>query len=226
MVRSGTVWAWAAVAPRNIASANVLVSFTCFALEPAHFRSRIKSVAPASGRTRGPGRHAGMLRKRLHEFKQSPMNYSSRMANWGRCHSERERFRAKAYPGLDPGWTPVRVKKTRQNKRVEPGSDSIRTDKALGTPFARAGGGCRFTQYQRGTKYDVDDRRGGVREFSEQQSGCLYSHLMMFYPNRPQWRRHPITARPVVLTAGCYSCRASCPTPSDDGISPRQHAWP
>jgi hypothetical protein len=34
-----------------------------------------------------------------------------------------ERFRAK--------WIPVRVKKTRQNKRIEPGSDSIRTDKAL-----------------------------------------------------------------------------------------------
>jgi hypothetical protein len=34
-----------------------------------------------------------------------------------------ERFRAK--------WIPVRVKKTRQNKRLEPGSDSIRTDKAL-----------------------------------------------------------------------------------------------
>jgi hypothetical protein len=34
-----------------------------------------------------------------------------------------ERFRAK--------WIPVRVKKTRQNKRPEPGSDSIRTDKAL-----------------------------------------------------------------------------------------------
>jgi hypothetical protein len=26
---------------------------------------------------------------------------------------------------------PVRVKKTRQNKKLEPGSDSIRTDKAL-----------------------------------------------------------------------------------------------
>ena len=34
-----------------------------------------------------------------------------------------ERFRAK--------WTPVRVKKTRQNKGFERGSDSIRTDKAL-----------------------------------------------------------------------------------------------
>jgi uncharacterized membrane protein YkvA (DUF1232 family) len=28
-------------------------------------------------------------------------------------------------------WIPVRVKKTRQNKRLEPGSDAIRTDKAL-----------------------------------------------------------------------------------------------
>src|SRR6202034_1990720 len=27
-----------------------------------------------------------------------------------------KRFRAKACPGLDPGWIPVRVKKTRQNK--------------------------------------------------------------------------------------------------------------
>jgi hypothetical protein len=29
------------------------------------------------------------------------------------------------------------VKKTRQNKRLEPGSDSIRTDKALGDPFGQ-----------------------------------------------------------------------------------------
>src|SRR5436190_18824845 len=34
-----------------------------------------------------------------------------------------ERFRAK--------WIPVRVKKMRQNKNLEPGSDLIRTDKAL-----------------------------------------------------------------------------------------------
>ena len=33
-----------------------------------------------------------------------------------------ERFRAK--------WTPVRMKKTRQHERPEPGSDSIRTDTA------------------------------------------------------------------------------------------------
>ena len=48
----------------------------------------------------------------------------------GRFVPVRECFRAKACPGLDPG-IPARVKKTRQNKRIEPGSDSIRTDKAL-----------------------------------------------------------------------------------------------
>jgi hypothetical protein len=31
-----------------------------------------------------------------------------------------KRFPAKACPGLDPGWIPVRVKKTRQNKKLEP----------------------------------------------------------------------------------------------------------
>src|SRR4051812_21122183 len=35
-----------------------------------------------------------------------------------------KRFRAK--------WIPVRVKKTRQNKNLEPGADSITTGKALG----------------------------------------------------------------------------------------------
>jgi hypothetical protein len=38
-----------------------------------------------------------------------------------------ECFPAKACPGLDPGWKPVRVKKTRQNKNLEPRSDSIGT---------------------------------------------------------------------------------------------------
>src|SRR5215204_6356445 len=56
-----------------------------------------------------------------------------------------ERFQAKACPGLDPGWAPVRVKKTRQNKNQELGSDfnqnrkgSSRADrKSVGSP-ARA----------------------------------------------------------------------------------------
>jgi hypothetical protein len=32
---------------------------------------------------------------------------------------------------LQAKWIPVRVKKTRRNKKLEPGSDSIRTEKAL-----------------------------------------------------------------------------------------------
>ena len=42
-----------------------------------------------------------------------------------------ERFQAKACPGLDPGWKPVRVKKTRQIKNREPRFDSIEAEKAL-----------------------------------------------------------------------------------------------
>src|SRR5438128_11475053 len=41
------------------------------------------------------------------------------------------RFPAKARPGHDPGWRPVRVKKTRQIRNLEPRSDSIGTERAL-----------------------------------------------------------------------------------------------
>jgi hypothetical protein len=43
-----------------------------------------------------------------------------------------ERFPAKACPGLDPGWGPVRVKKARQIKNPEPRSDSVGMEKARG----------------------------------------------------------------------------------------------
>src|SRR4029077_5579988 len=66
----------------------------------SHFRSRIKSVAAASCRTRGPGHRGCSLRKRLHGFKRSHMSYSSRTANWGRRHSELERFERKPAPDL------------------------------------------------------------------------------------------------------------------------------
>jgi hypothetical protein len=39
---------------------------------------------------------------------------------------------AKAGPGLDPEWGPVRVKQTRHIKNPEPRSDSIGTEKARG----------------------------------------------------------------------------------------------
>ena len=43
-----------------------------------------------------------------------------------------ERLQAKACPGLDPGRKPVRVKKTRQIRNLEPGFDSIETERAMG----------------------------------------------------------------------------------------------
>jgi hypothetical protein len=43
-----------------------------------------------------------------------------------------ERFPVKAGPGLDPGWGPVRARKTRHIKNPEPRSDSIGTEKARG----------------------------------------------------------------------------------------------
>jgi hypothetical protein len=42
------------------------------------------------------------------------------------------RFPAKASPGLDPGWGPVRVKQTRHIKNPEPRSDASGTEKARG----------------------------------------------------------------------------------------------
>jgi len=44
---------------------------------------------------------------------------------------ETTRFRAKARPGLDPGWKTVRIKKTRQNRNLEPCFDLIETEQAL-----------------------------------------------------------------------------------------------
>jgi hypothetical protein len=40
-------------------------------------------------------------------------------APWWRRRGKLERFQAKACPGLDPGWKPVRVKKTRQFKNLD-----------------------------------------------------------------------------------------------------------
>src|SRR3954447_21207779 len=44
----------------------------------------------------------------------------------------RLRFPAKAGPGVDPGWGPVGVRKTRPIKHPEPRSDAIGTEKARG----------------------------------------------------------------------------------------------
>jgi hypothetical protein len=78
-----------------------LVRFICFSLEPfpEPYQKRCGSVSPDEG----PGRRGSTLRKRLHDFKRSPMSYSSRTANWGRRHSELERFERKPAPDLIRG---------------------------------------------------------------------------------------------------------------------------
>jgi tRNA1(Val) A37 N6-methylase TrmN6 len=65
--------------------------------------------------------------------------------------SETERFRAK--------WAPVRVKKTRQKNKAEPGSDVVRTDKAPGpdiTEDAFLGGQLRLRQLKSGHRAGHD----------------------------------------------------------------------
>ena len=54
-----------------------------------------------------------------------------RRTRWVKSAARLARFQAKACPALDAGWTPVRVKKTRQIKNLEPRFDSIETEKAL-----------------------------------------------------------------------------------------------
>ena len=44
-----------------------------------------------------------------------------------------ERFQAKHALGLDPGWRPVRIKKTRQINNPEPRFDSIETERLRAT---------------------------------------------------------------------------------------------
>ena len=60
---------------------------------------------------------------------------AERRSHEGMVRRAIERFQAKACPGLDPGWVSVRVKKTRQNRNLEPRFDFIETEKAPGQPF-------------------------------------------------------------------------------------------
>ena len=63
--------------------------------------------------------------------RRAPLRIQHRKGYAGSARLVPERFQAKACPGLDPGWRPVRVKKTRQIENLEPRFDSIETEKAL-----------------------------------------------------------------------------------------------
>src|ERR1700690_2677618 len=71
------------------------------------------------------------------------------------------RFRAKACPGLDPGWIPVGAKTTRQNENPEPRSDSIGTEKAPGS-CRRNRGGC-WRKSERPATSRIDRQRSRSR---------------------------------------------------------------
>jgi hypothetical protein len=105
-------------------------------------------------------------------------------SGWGIFVTASERFSEKACPGLDPGGRRF-ASENASKQEASPVLIQSEPIKVLGAPFARPGG-CRFTLYQRGTRSDVDDRRGGLREFSEQRSGTLFPSDM-FYPDRRQW---------------------------------------
>src|SRR4029077_5579989 len=100
MVRSGTVWAWDAVAPSNIASANVLVSFICFSLEPfpEPYQKRCGSVLPDEG-----SRPPRLLVTQTFAWFQA-ISHELFVANseLGTPSQRAGTFRAKACPGLDP----------------------------------------------------------------------------------------------------------------------------
>jgi len=60
------------------------------------------------------------------------LKLDARAAGRRPANGAQARFPAKAGPGLDPGWRPVGVKKTRHIKNPEPRSDAIGTEKARG----------------------------------------------------------------------------------------------
>src|SRR5882724_5402901 len=64
--------------------------------------------------------------------RRAPLRIQHRKGYAGSAQLVLERFQAKACPGLDPGWIPVRLKKTRQIRNPGPRFDAIETEKARG----------------------------------------------------------------------------------------------
>ena len=98
------------------------------AMASRHIRSRHRvKQAPrccrAVRRTGSRSSCSAAPESRNGDRRRSRRRITRRSTSFGRSPQSLERFRAK--------WTPVRVKKTRQNKKLEPRSDSIRTEKAL-----------------------------------------------------------------------------------------------
>src|ERR1700728_3385573 len=116
-----------------------------------------------------------------------------------------EGFRAKACPGLDPGWIRVRVKKTRQNKNPEPRSDSIGTEKALADQISALRAGrkrCRIEfvdvseQFAKCARAVVEQQaalfRRGLRGIAGGAAGVKILGL-------PGERRRPVRGQPAII---------------------------
>jgi hypothetical protein len=63
------------------------------------------------------------------QFLRFPITSRWRLGLWNDA-APTDRFQAKAGPGHDPGRSPVRTKKTRQIKDLQPRFDSIETERA------------------------------------------------------------------------------------------------
>jgi hypothetical protein len=74
-------------------------------------------------------------------------------------------FRAKTCPGPDPGWIPVRVKKTRQIKKLEPRFDSIETETALVRQLCDRNSVFRSRPRPRDDPFLVEQRHSGTSGF-------------------------------------------------------------
>ena len=86
-------------------------------LAASRFSGRKRNIGTSPAKLDDRNRQAGHLRKPHTERTQGRSAAADPVA----LVATREpwRFRAKACPGLDPGWIPLRVKKTRQNKNLE-----------------------------------------------------------------------------------------------------------
>ncbi len=83
--------------------------------EPAIF-TRCRQIVPSAAlqrcRSSPSAAEIALVSQRKNGRAEGPSVYIS-------CRLNLERFQAKPVPGLDPGWIPVRAKKTRQNKNLE-----------------------------------------------------------------------------------------------------------
>src|SRR5882724_4540573 len=103
-----------------------------------------------------------------------------------------DRFPAKACPALDAGWMPVRVKKTRQNKEIEP-------------PF-------RFNRNGKGSA--IIELRQALSSIAPHPAGperrCGASSVAVLPPHSDRWGPPP----PAGVPPSVRRCRSAAASPA------------